>query len=161
MNNLLSRRFESAFGSSFRAKLLWVYSLSLILALWFGATLAIDFVVMPSLANAGMMTSSDFIPAGFGRPDGIILVLLTQTQISHRVRLGVVSGLLFLIPLVYFYYLGPQMAGLGLTSDLTESIPATMNSMHYAYWILDLLKVSCVALYLSELWQVFDETAQA
>lgn len=167
MNNQLLKRFDSE--SSHRAQQLWMYGLSLILALWLGATILLDFVVMPSLGDAGMMTSANFIPAGFSifhQFNGMELIagsmiltgailLLTQTHVSHRIRFGIISGILFLIPFVYFYYLGPEMAGLGLASDLSQGIPASMNAMHYAYWGLDLLKISCVALYLSELWHTF------
>ena len=169
MNNLFLPRFESE--SSHRAQQLWIYGLSLVLALWMGATVLLDFVVMPRLGDAGMMTSASFIPAGFSifhQFNGLELVagsmmltgailLLTQTQISHKIRFGCISAALFLIPMVYFYYLGPQMAGLGLASDLSAGIPASMNVMHYAYWGLDLLKISCVALYLSELWHALSD----
>lgn len=172
MHNPLSRRFVS--DPSSHAQKLWLYGLSLVLALWLGATILLDFVVMPSLADAGMMRSSSFIPAGFSifhHFNGLELLagsmllsgailLLSQTEISHRIRLGVISSLLFLIPLVYFYYLGPEMAGLGLTSDLSEAIPASMNTMHYAYWGLDVLKMVCVGLYFKEIWPFFDQTAQ-
>jgi len=173
MNNLLSQHFKSEPGTSPKTKRFWIYSLSLILALWAGGTIVLDFVVMPSLANAGMMSSSNFIPAGFSifhRFNGAeviigslimsgTLALLIQNQISHRGRLALISTLLFLIPCIYFFVLSPQMAGIGLTSDLSAAPPEAMNSMHYLYWVLDLLKVSCVGLYLSELWQSSNQSA--
>jgi hypothetical protein len=173
MTNLLAKRFESTHSN--RAQQLWIFGLSLILALWIGATVLLDFIVMPSLADAGMMSSAQFIPFGFSlfhQFNGIELIagsmmlsgailLLAQTEISHRIRFGLTSTALFLIPFVYFYYLGPEMAGLGLASNLSEGIPSSMNVMHYTYWGLDLLKLSCVGLYLSELWHSLNGIAEA
>ena len=176
MNHLFSDLFQSESDTPSPTKLFWIYSLSLILALWAGGTLVLDFVVMPSLANAGMMTSSAFIPAGFSmfhRFNGAEVIvgslmltgtfaLLIQNQVSHRARLGLISLLLFLIPCVYFYYLGPQLAGLGLASDLSQGVmPAAMDSMQSLYWVLDGLKVTCVAIYLTELWQSVNPSIQS
>ncbi|MEM9136770.1 MAG: hypothetical protein AAGB01_05420, partial [Cyanobacteria bacterium P01_F01_bin.42] len=107
---------RSTSAPSRRVQQLWMYGLSLVLALWLGATVLLDFIVMPSLADAGMMSSSSFIPAGFSifhqfnsleiLAGSVMLtgalLLLSQARIPHRLRLGIVSGLLFLIPLVYF-----------------------------------------------------------
>ena len=174
MQNFISPTFIPEVTA--QAKRFWLYSLSLVLAFWVGGTLAIDFVVMPSLANAGMMTSADFIPAGFSlfhRFNGAevilgslmltgTLALLTQNQVPHRKRLGLLSGILFLIPCLYFYYLSPQLAGLGLTHNLSQGvIPAEMESMQSIYWVLDGLKITCVAMYLYELWLVIHASISA
>ena len=164
MNDLSQRPILS--DSALDAQRLWVYGMSLVLALWLGATVLLDFVIMPNLADAGMMNSSSFIPAGFGifhQFNGLevmagsmaitgAILLLRQSQLLHPRRLLVISGFLFVIPLVYFYYLGPEMAGIGLTRDLVETNVSSMNLMHILYWGLDLTKILCVAMYLNDLW---------
>ncbi|MCM1981273.1 hypothetical protein [Lyngbya confervoides] len=173
MRSLFSFSIEAFDSTAYRRSLRWIYGLSLLLSLWFGASLLLDVIIMPTLSKAGMMTSADFISAGFNifhqfnSVELVVgalmlsggLVLIRQGQILHQGRFSLYCALLFTIPLVYFYYLVPEMAGLGLAVDLaSEGQPTAMNAMHLLYWGLDLLKIACVVLYLSELWQSFQRS---
>lgn len=118
------------------------------------------------------MNSSSFIPTGFSLfhrfnaleivASSLLLagglVLVEQEQIWHRTRFLVAAIALFVIPVVYFYYLVPQMASLGISLDAfaTSTAPPTMNAMHSTYWILDGFKLLFGGLYLSELWSVLN-----
>jgi hypothetical protein len=70
---------------------------------------------------------------------------------------------LFAIPLLYNYGLTPHMSALGL--PLTEApveSTLTMNAMHAAYWGLELMKLSTIALLIYRLGGRFglDDGAQ-
>ena len=146
----------------------WIFGMAVILASWVGASLLLDVVIMPEMATGGMMRSNDFVPAGFSLFQrfnsfeilaGSLLLasglfLIDQKQVLHKARLTLVAIALFVIPLVYFYGLVPQMAGLGfgLEGSLTQPLSSTMDSMHTAYWGLDCFKLVCAGFYLNELW---------
>jgi hypothetical protein len=59
-------------------------------------------------------------------------------------RLSIIlSGLLVIIPLIYIYFLTPQMSGLGLQLNLfevTSTMPPAMISLHEGYWLLEVIK---------------------
>ncbi len=155
----------------------WIFGMVVILASWIGASVLLDIVIMPEMATAGIMTSQDFIPAGFSLFQhfnslelltGSLLLasglyLVAQEQICHTSRLVMAAIALFVIPMIYFYQLGPQMAGLGFALDgnFTQTLTATMDTMHTAYWGLDCLKLVCAGVYLNELWILLNQPSQS
>jgi Domain of unknown function (DUF4149) len=127
------------------------------LAIWLGGSLLLDGVVMPSLYGAGMMTQPGFASAGYRLFELFnhfellcaatvltgILVLNTLSDSAHRWQVAAAFSLLA-IGLVYLYGLTPEMSALGLELDWpasTAEIPATMNQLHSAYWLLEIVKL--------------------
>jgi hypothetical protein len=139
----------------------WLTIVSLALALWLGASLLMDAVVMPSMYWAGMMTESGFVTAGstmfsiFNHGEllcaGIVLsgvLVLNQkfpaTGIIYPRIAIVLATLLLVVPIVYLTFLSPEMSALGLNLDLFESgeVPEAMATMHGIYWALEVVKLS-------------------
>ena len=144
-----------------RAALPWAQIITLSLALWVGGSLVLDFVVMPSLMDAGMMTSPDFATAGFVTFERfnhleLLAAAATLTGVlaisKHNHGFGtatrsatVLAGLLLAITLLYTYLLTPQMSALGLNLNLFDPqvvIPSGMNAMHVSYWSLEAVKLT-------------------
>lgn len=138
----------------------WQTILVLVLAFWLSGSLLLDFLVMPSLYVAGMMTEPGFASAGyslfwiFNRVEllcaaGTLTCVLVLRYTRHPWnRPGLLplllSGLLLAIALIDTYTLTPSMSALGLHLNwLSEaaSAPAGMNQLHVSYWILDLTKL--------------------
>ncbi|KKJ00285.1 hypothetical protein [Prochlorothrix hollandica] len=140
----------------------WLTVVSLTLALWLGASLLLDLVVMPCLSQAGMLHEAGFASAGyaifgiFNRMEvlcGAVVVsgFLAVEGVSHRPVMYprvalVLAGLLLLIPLAYLYVLSPNMSALGLSlNQFAEAeTPMAMNLMHASYWILETFKVAAI-----------------
>ncbi len=127
--------------------------------LWLGASLALDFVVMPTLYTSGMMTDASFTPMGntlfssFNHVEVIFAaLLLTGTLALHRhaPRAGIqaiaVAAMLFSLGLFYTYGLTPDMIALGAHLNLlkTTGIPHSMDVMHGEYFGLELVKLGLV-----------------
>jgi uncharacterized membrane protein len=144
-----------------RAPLPWAQMLTLSLALWVGGSLVLDFVVMPSLMEAGMMNSPDFATAGFTtfeRFNHLELLAAAATltgvlAISKRNhgfgtatrRATILAGILLGITALYTYVLTPQMSTLGLDLNLFEPhavVASGMNAMHLSYWGLEAVKLT-------------------
>jgi hypothetical protein len=127
------------------------------LGFWLSSSLLLDWVIMPSLYVSGMITQDGFASAGyvmFGNFNRIELlcagfVLTGVLAMSHR-QLSWYRGAIFLaglmlaIALVDTYLLTPQMSSLGIHLNQFASIseiPATMNLLHGAYWLFDVMKL--------------------
>jgi hypothetical protein len=140
----------------------WLGIVSLTLALWLGASLLLDLVVMPCLYQAGMLQEPAFVDAGyqifgiFNRVEVLCAAVVMSgflglEGVSHkpilypRVAL-VLAGLLLVIPLAYVYAITPYMSALGLSLDqfAEAEIPVTMSLMHASYWLLELIKVAAI-----------------
>lgn len=147
----------------------WTKYLFYVLLSWLAAGLLLDFVVMPSLYVAGMMTSSDFAGAGyvlFGLFNHCevmagavvltgVLVLLSEGVFDYYNRLAtVIKGLTLLtIALFYTYCLTPAMSALALSLDGSELIEVTraMNVLQVEYWALEVIKFALLFLFLRRL----------
>ncbi len=128
------------------------------LAVWLCSSLALDFVLMPSMYAAGMMNEPGFSTAGysmfwlFNRFELICAALIcTGTLVmaqaglvqSRRMTIALAATLMMIV-LAYTYALVPEMSALGLQLDAfsnVSSVPAEMNLMHGLYWLLELLKL--------------------
>jgi hypothetical protein len=138
----------------------WQTIITLTLGFWLSSSIILDFVIMPGLYSAGMMTEPGFATAGysifwlFNRIELFcaalaltgVLVLQNLSTEPSRFKTWKVALALFLfgIALAYTYGLTPEMSALGLQLNLFEStteVPAAMNQMHQGYWLLELLKL--------------------
>jgi hypothetical protein len=148
----------------------WSAIIMFSLGFWLSGSLILDLVIIPGLSAAGMMTQAGFASAGyliFGTFNRIellcaALVLTGFLAIRSRHYLSnedrnkerfslILSALLLAIPLIYTYFLTPQMSGLGLQLNLFEAVstmPAAMISMHEGYWFLEIVKFSLGAILL-------------
>lgn len=140
----------------------WLTLTLVTVGLWFGGSLVLDFVVMPSMYISGMMNQAEFVSAGslifsvFNHIEvvcaavgltGLMALGLTLPEgFSNRIRtLSILALTLLAIALTYTYSLTPQMSGLGLNLNLFNSgteIPAAMNQLHFSYWGLELIKLA-------------------
>ena len=158
-----SRKFSQVEQSS------WAKYLLFVLLGWLGATMALDFVVMPSLYLTGMMTSTDFAGAGyvlfgvFNHMEVLagaavltgLLVLLSEGALraySHAET--VIQGLtLMTIALFYTYCLTPAMSALVLSIDGSQLVEVThaMNILQAEYWGLEVIKLTVLVLFVRRL----------
>mgnify|MGYP001033922293 CR=1 FL=1 len=145
----------------------WLQAISLTLALWLGATLLLDLVVMPCLYSAGMLSDPGFASAGqnifgiFNRMEvlcGAVVLsgFLGVEGVSHRPimypRLAMLVALLLVaIPLAYLYLLSPTMMALEMPLEqfAPAQVPPAMNLMHASYWILEVLKIAGIGFLLA------------
>jgi Domain of unknown function (DUF4149) len=147
----------------------WQTVLIAALAFWFSSSLFLDFVIMPGLYSAGMMSQANFAAAGysifwvFNRIElfcaALILTSVLVLQNLHEsvrpiVRPAIVTlaFILFVISLVYTYALTPEMSALGLHLDLftpSVSVPSAMYQMQQVYWALEAFKLLASAALLS------------
>ncbi|MGC9504214.1 hypothetical protein [Baaleninema sp.] len=153
----------TAFMGSGHQRPSWQTVLSVVLALWFGGSLVLDLVVMPSLYATGMMTEPGFASVGyltFERFNHLELLfaglaltsVLVLNQTRHffgtQTRKAIILSILLLgVALTYTYFFTPQMGALGVQLNLlepAEDVPTAMASMHQGYWILELLKLASV-----------------
>lgn len=137
----------------------WQTIITLTLGFWLSASLVLDWVIMPSLYVAGMMTQAGFVTAGylifwnFNRIELLIaalvltgvLVIGRQFAASkwHRTAI-LLSALLLAVTLFDTYFLTPQMCAAGLQLNLFESpaeISTTMSQMQIGYWVLEVMKL--------------------
>ncbi|MCU0552079.1 MAG: DUF4149 domain-containing protein [Leptolyngbya sp. Prado105] len=132
----------------------WRRVLSLVLAFWLSSSLLLDFVIMPSLFAAGMMSQPDFATAGYGifwifnRLEllcaAVVLTGILVQQQSEKTPVSItLAGILFAIALICTYFLSPQMSSLGLNLNLfaPAHVPSGMNQLHVGYWLLESCKL--------------------
>lgn len=142
-----------------RSQTPWYFVLLLTLGLLLGGSLTLDFLVMPMLYADGMMADVGFAAAGsmmFWMVNhaevigaAVVLTGVLALAVSRPfVREGwaiALATLLFCIPLIYTYWLMPEMiatgAQLDLFGDRFASLPQ-MNWLHGGYWGLELLKIA-------------------
>jgi hypothetical protein len=139
----------------------WQTAVIFTLAFWLSATAILDFVFMPALYAAGMMTQPGFVTAGyslfwvFNRLEllcaglaltGALVLYSTHCASGSQGRTAIIlSALLLAVTLVDTYALTPYMSALGLQLNLFEpvaEIPVAMNQMHGSYWVLEALKLA-------------------
>ncbi|ACK66285.1 conserved hypothetical protein [Rippkaea orientalis PCC 8801] len=139
----------------------WTTIVMVTLGFWLSASLMLDFVMIPGLSLSGMMNQGGFASAGylifgvFNRIELICAALVLtgflvfrrhHTLIHLQERWSVIlAGLLLAIALIYTYILTPQMSGFGLQLngfDPLQTMPPAMISLHWGYWILELIKLS-------------------
>lgn len=131
----------------------WRKSLVLVLAFWISSSVLLDFVILPSLFAAGMMTQPDFATAGYGIfwvfnrlellcAASVLTAVLVRQQSEKAVFSLALAGILFAVTIACTYFLSPQMSSLGLNLNLFEPahVPAGMNQLHLTYWVLEACK---------------------
>ncbi|NEO29749.1 MAG: DUF4149 domain-containing protein [Symploca sp. SIO3C6] len=130
------------------------------LGFWLSGSLILDFVIMPGLSAAGMMSQSGFATAGysifwiFNRIELLcaaltlagLLSLRGTSNLYRRVRRWSIflSVLLLAIAIIYTYIMTPQMSALALQLDpweVASGMPAGMIEMHEGYWLLEAIKL--------------------
>ena len=131
------------------------------LALWLSGSLLVDLLVVPSLSAAGMMSQPGFINAGhlffsiFNHLEMLLASIILSgcfclqqqgffQNTSQRLS-GVFAVLLLAIALIYTYGLTPAITDLGFdmaSFNGTGEMPVTMMPLHWAYWSLELVKLT-------------------
>jgi len=136
---------------------------------WIGASVLMDFIIMPGLYFSGMMSDPGFVSAGdmifsmFNRAElvagavvlsGTLLWRAIKPQLPLSKAALLLATILLAIPCIYTYGLTPQMSGLGIQLSLFESVvvPDTMDQLHYVYWSFEVLKLAASGVLLSWLW---------
>lgn len=146
----------------------WQTATLLTLGFWLSASLALDWVVMPSLYFAGMMNEATFATAGytifwnFNRLELLAAaVVLTavlavcKTKSNWCVGSIFLSCLLLTVALLDTYFLTPQMCAVGSNLNLFASageVPYSMNLLHGSYFMLEVLKVLAAGVLLNRCW---------
>jgi hypothetical protein len=148
---------------------IWQPAIILTLSFWLGASLVLDWVIMPSLYFSGMMTEPSFITAGyavfwnFNRIEllSAAMVLtgvlaLSKANTSWHPNTIVFAILLLTIPVLETYCLTPQMCAAGIHLNLFEeaTIPGTMNLLQGGYWVLEIFKFMIGGILLNQCWQM-------
>jgi hypothetical protein len=138
----------------------WESILLAVAAFWLSSSLLLDFLLMPTLYESGMMTAPDFAAAGYSILSGLLVlrqqrgstgVVISGSRSRWALMLG---GLLLAIALAYTYVLTPQMGALGihlsnpavdpLPAAVGQSVPAGMGLLHGLYWALEALKLFAI-----------------
>ena len=131
------------------------------LGFWLSGCLVLDFVVMPSMYTAGMMSTPGFATAGysvfslFNRIEllcaalaltGLLVVNRTHQISDSKSRTAIIlSAILLAVALIDTYGFTPQMSAMGLDLNLfepTSGLPTGMMEMQFGYWTLELLKLA-------------------
>lgn len=139
----------------------WQKAILVSLGFWLSSSLLLDWVIIPSLYGAGMMSQSGFATASysvfwiFNRLELLCaalvltgLLVLRNTQNGSRLvgsKVIILSLLLLIIALIYTYILTPQMSALGMHLNLFEPLsgkPLGMTQMHEGYWVLEAAKLT-------------------
>jgi hypothetical protein len=147
----------------------WQPAVLLTLGFWLGASLLLDWVIMPSLYITGMMTQASFSTVGyvifwnFNRVEllsaAVVLtgvLALSKTQVNWRRNGIILSVVLLVIALLDTYFLTPQMSAIGVNLNLFNAettIPATMNVLHGSYWVLEVVKLIAGGALLNWCWR--------
>lgn len=142
----------------------WQTAIILTLALWLGGSLLLDFIIMPGMFAAGMMSQPGFASAGYSIFEvfnhvellcaAVVLTGALALQLGGD-RPAVMPGwaialslILFAIPIIYTYSLTPEMSALGLNLnqfDSSVTVPSEMELLHGSYWGLELCKFALAA----------------
>lgn len=131
------------------------------LGLWLSGSLCVDLLVVPSLSAAGMMSQPGFISAGhllfsvFNHLEMLLagIILSGCFYLGQRGFFagpgqrfsGVFAVLLLAIAIIYTYGLTPAItnASFDMASfTSTGEMPPTMMPLHWAYWGLELVKLT-------------------
>ncbi|HEY9742742.1 MAG TPA: hypothetical protein V6C90_19835 [Coleofasciculaceae cyanobacterium] len=150
---------NAAFSVEFKRPA-WQTVVMFALGFWLSSSLLLDFVIMPGLSAAGMMSQASAATAGysifwiFNRIELLCAALVlasllalrgTSNLYSHVRRWAIFLSLLLLaIALIYTYIMTPQMSALALQLNLLEpatGMPEGMMQMLEGYWVLEALKL--------------------
>ena len=142
-------------------KLEWRTIAMFALGFWLSSSLLLDFVIMPGLSAAGMMSQASAATAGysifwiFNRIELLcaavvlasLLALRGSSNLYSQVRRWsiLLSVLLLAIAIIYTYIMTPQMTALALQLNLLEpatGMPAGMMQMLEGYWLLEAMKLA-------------------
>jgi hypothetical protein len=142
-------------------KLEWRTVAMFALGFWLSSSLLLDFVIMPGLSAAGMMSQPSSATAGysifwiFNRIELLcaavvlasLLALRGSSNLYRQVRRWsiLLSVLLLAIAIIYTYIMTPQMTALALQLNLLEpatGMPAGMMPMLEGYWLLEAIKLA-------------------
>ncbi len=147
------------------------------LAFWLSASFILDFVIMPSLYAAGMMTQPSFATAGyslfwvFNRIELVCAALAVTGSLvlanTHPTPAGgtknaiILSLILLAVTLIDTYGLSPNMSALGMQLNLFEPVdmPAAMIKMQASYWVLELIKLATATILLGWFFRKADSHA--
>jgi hypothetical protein len=139
--------------------------LSILLGSWLGASVALDFLVMPAMYQSGMMLEPGFAAAGmalfatFNRLEVLVgaMVLVAvlfrrsyaQNEAHHSLGgWGLPLGLVT-IALLNTYCLSPYMSGLAAQlTGFDATVPPQMGAMHLLYWGMEAVKLGAIAVLL-------------
>jgi hypothetical protein len=115
----------------------WLTVATAIIGFWLSASLLLDFIIMPSMYQSGMMTSSSFGIIGytlfsvFNRIElicgavtlclGLWLWQSTLIDQKQKIEVGVSSAILLAIALCYTFILTPHMSGLSVDLHILDS----------------------------------------
>jgi hypothetical protein len=143
----------------------WIFAIA---GFWLSSNIVLDFLVMPVMYVTGMTTQASFATAGyslfwsFNRIELMCAAMIltgvlalrrrpTEFEVAHsgsRCRWALMFSVgLLSLAFIDTYVLAPEMSAMALPLETLRSaaiVPA-MNWMHAAYWLLDILKVSCLA----------------
>jgi hypothetical protein len=130
------------------------------LGFWLSASCLLDFVIMPSLSLAGMMSANGMMSAAylmfgiFNRLEVVCAALVlsgffvfhNRHTLAHlRKNLAlVIAAILLVITLLYTYLLTPWMSSLGLSLNFFEAtnpMTGVMLPLQMSYWLLEGLKL--------------------
>ena len=147
-------------GSAEQKQPTWQTVIMFALGFWLSGSLILDFVIMPALSTAGMMSQASFASAGysifwiFNRVEllcatvvlsSLLVLRGTSNLYSHVRRWSILlSVLLLAIALIYTYVMTPQMSALAIQLNLWQpatGMPAGMAQMHEGYWVLEAIKL--------------------
>ena len=142
----------------------WSTVIMFALGFWLSGSLVFDCLVIPGMLTTGMMNEPGFASAGyviFGTFNHLELLCAATVLagcLVYRYGNNAVSNVntksvllaagLLIIALAYTYVLTPQMSSLGMPLDLfapAKIMPASMTSMHIAYWSLEIAKLVSAA----------------
>ncbi len=151
---------NAAFGIELKRPT-WQTIAMFVLGFWLSGSLILDFVLMPTLYSAGMMSQSSFATAGysifwiFNRVELLCAALVLASLLAlrgpsnlytHVRRWSIfVAALLLAIAIIYTYIMTPQMSALAVQLNLFEpatEIPAQMIPMQAGYWLLEAIKLT-------------------
>ncbi|MFP4134542.1 MAG: hypothetical protein ACLFQP_08545 [Halothece sp.] len=146
-------------SSAKRNPIQWSVVVFVTLCFWLSASMVLDFVIIPSLMQAGMMTEPGFISAGYSMFGlfnhiellcaGFILsgfLVLKRNQIlpPEKGQWAIIFATFLLgIAVICRYFLTPQLSGLGIDLNWFEAntmMSAEMMKFHLGYWFLELTK---------------------
>jgi hypothetical protein len=161
-----SRSVRSPLAQQFETVFLSNAPLSVLLGGWLGASLILDFLVMPAMYQSGMIREAGFAAAGMGlfgtfnRVEvlvGAIVLVAVLFRQAHRPEeahhslggWGLPFGLMT-IALLNTYGLSPYMSGLAaqLQGFDSTTVPTAMGGMHLLYWSLEAMKLGAIAVLL-------------
>jgi hypothetical protein len=153
---------NAAFGTKSK-KLDWQTIAMCALGFWLSGSLLLDFVIMPGLSAAGMMSQANAATVGyslfwiFNRIELLCAALVLTSFLALRGTSNLylqvrrwsilLSVALLSIALIYTYIMTPQMTALALQLNLLEPVSGMaqgMMPMLEGYWMLEAVKLAAV-----------------